>query len=501
MHHDAGYIEPPKGNTAQTRKGGVWKDILRNKFSKPSVIAFLLITSLFISFSVVKGGVAMGILFIVALLGIVIVCGVIVYPKFGIATLFISAYLLFIPAKMNINFPLGTLLDLLEYLLIIGFFLKQKIEPNWKVFNDRLSMLILIWILYNFSEIANPSSVSVLAWIYTIRSTAIIILTYFIFVYQIRDVAFIRLMFKIWLFLALIAALDTFHQEFFGFFEFEKNWLYSDSNRVELLFQDGHMRKFSIFADPVSFAYNMVAASCLCIALIFGPIKTYKKWILGAMASFFMFTMLYSGTRGAFPLLPAALILFAVLNYNKKVLIFAIIGGIFFAILIFIPTSNGTIRRFQTAFRPNDDPSFRARKNNQARIKPFIRTHPLGGGLGATGAWGQRFAPGSMLANFPPDSGYVRVAVELGTIGIIILCTLVFVAIRTGINSYYLIKDPELKTYCLAMTLVIFIYNIGNYPQEAIAQFPSNIIFFFAIALINITTRLDREKNLLTAPK
>lgn len=501
MRDNAGYIPSSTDHTTETRKKGVWKDILLNKFSKPTVIAFLLVTSLFISFSIVKGGIAMGLLFIIALIGIVIVCGVIAHPKFGIVTLFIAAYLLFIPGKMNINFPLGTLLDLLEYLLIIGFFLKQKTNPNWSVFKDPLSKLILIWILYNFAEIANPSSVSVLAWVYTIRSTAVIILTYFIFVYEIREVSFIRLMFKIWLVLAMIAALDTFHQEFFGFFEFEKTWLYSDPKRVELLFQDGHMRKFSIFVDPVSFAYNMVAATCLCIGLMFGPIKAYKKWILGAMGAFFMFTMLFSGTRGAFPLLPAALILLAILNYNKKVLIFAIIGGLFFATMVFIPTSNGTIRRFQSAFAPNDDPSFKARKNNQARIKPFIQTHPLGGGLGATGGWGQRFAPGSMLANFPPDSGYVRVAVELGTIGIILLCTLIFVALRTGINSFYLIKDPELKSYCLAMTMVIFIYNIGNYPQEAIAQFPSNIIFFFSIALINITTRLDREKNLLNAPK
>jgi O-antigen ligase len=233
--------------------------------------------------------------------------------------------------------------------------------------------------------------------------------------------------------------------------------------------------------------------------LIFGPIKTYKKYILGCLAAFFIFTMLFSGTRGAFPLIPAALILLAILNYNKHVLKFAIVGAIFFVGMIFIPTSNGTIRRFQTAFRPNDDPSFKARKNNQARIKPFIQSHPLGGGLGSTGMWGQRFAPGSMLAGFPPDSGYVRVAVESGTIGIILLCTLVFIALLTGINNFYLIKDPELKTYCLGMTMVVFVYNIGNYPQEAIVQFPSNVIFFFCIALINITARIDRNQNLLAA--
>jgi len=80
----------------------------------------------------------------------------------------------------------------------------------------------------------------------------------------------------------------------------------------------------------------------------------------------------------------------------------------------------------------------------------------MGGGLGATGAWGQRFAPNSYLASFPPDSGYVRVAVELGWIGLFIFCLLMFTILKTGINNYYLIKDPELKTYCFAMTLMVF---------------------------------------------
>jgi hypothetical protein len=80
-----------------------------------------------------------------------------------------------------------------------------------------------------------------------------------------------------------------------------------------------------------------------------------------------------------------------------------------------------------------------------------------------------------------------------------------FVIIKTGINNYYLIEDKELKTYCLAMTLIIFAYNLANFPQEALVQFPSNILFYLEAALINITLRLDiaqrEERNrLMMAP-
>nr|WP_228085260.1 O-antigen ligase family protein [Mucilaginibacter sp. JRF] len=205
--------------------------------------------------------------------------------------------------------------------------------------------------------------------------------------------------------------------------------------------------------------------------------------------------MLYSGTRGANVLLPAAMVLFAILNFNKRVLMFAIMGAVFLVVLINIPTSNPNIMRFQTAFRPNNDDSYNLRKMNQKRIQPYIQTHPFGGGLGATGTWGKRFAPGSYLANFPPDSGYMRTAVELGWVGLTIFCTMVFVILKTGINYFYRIKDPELKTYCLAMTLVIFAYNIANFPQEALVQYPSNLLFPLAAALITVSYRLDQEKR------
>ena len=74
---------------------------------------------------------------------------------------------------------------------------------------------------------------------------------------------------------------------------------------------------------------------------------------------------------------------------------------------------------------------------------------------------------------------------------------MMFVILRTGINNYYTIKDPELKSYALATVLIIFALNIANFPQEALVQFPSNVYFYLSIALMNITKRLDQEQNLL----
>jgi hypothetical protein len=438
----------------------------------------------------------MGALILVALLAIPSIYAIVAYPKFGIVFLLIAAYFVMWIIRMElVSFPLGVLMDGIQALLLLGLLINQKFEPDWSFLKNPISIMILFWITYNLLEVINPVASSRMAWLYTIRSVALVMLSYFVFSYYIKSKAFIRLILKVWLGLSVFAALYGFKQQYFGFFAFEERSLYSNPRLIELLFIGGVWRKFSIFSDPVAFSYNMVISALLCVGLMFGPVSKAKKWILGFLAAFFLINMLYSGTRGAFVLFPAAMILLAILVFNKKVLAFTAIAGLLVAFLILVPTSNPTLYRFQTAFRPSDDASFNVRAINQKKIQPYIQSHPIGGGLGSTGVWGARFSPGSFLASFPPDSGYVRVAVELGWIGLLLFCSLMFVILKTGVDNFFKITDPELKCYCLAMVLIVFALNVGNYPQEALVQFPTNIYFYLVIALINVTLRLDTTSN------
>jgi len=471
---------------------------LIEKLCNPEGIVLLGIICFAFTFFIVKGGIVVGAMILLFILGIPALYAIVAYPKIGIIGLMISSYLIMWLIKMQIagNFKLGTTIDALEVLLILGFFIKQKSNPDWSFLKNPISVMILIWIAYNILQLANPTAESRLAWLYTVRTVAVVMLMYFVFMYQIKSIGFIRLIIKTWIGLSIFGAIYGFKQQYFGFFAFEEA-NFSDPLVISLLFINGVWRKFSIFNDPVSFSYNMVISAILCLALITGPISKAKKILLGAFAAFFLMNMLYSGTRGAYVLIPVSLILFGILKFNKQIMVLGLIGGIFFVALIFVPTSNGTLFRFQSAFKPSDDASFNVRSNNQKRIQPYILSHPIGGGLGATGVWGKQFAPYSYLANFPPDSGYVRVAVELGWIGLLLFCILMFVIIKTGVDNYYKILDPELKSYCLAMTLIAFTLNFGNYPQEALVQYPVSVYFNLVVALINICLILDQKKQLV----
>jgi putative inorganic carbon (HCO3(-)) transporter len=455
-------------------------------------IAALLVLSVIFSLLIAETGLTTGLIILIVIISLPIIYSVVAYPEIGILVLLVAAYLLMWVIRMGVNFPLGTLMDALEVLLLLGFFIKQKSNPDWSFLKLPISKMVIIWIGFNIMEVANPAASSVFSWLYTIRTVATVMLLYFVFVYQIKTLIFIRNIIKVWIALSVFAAAYAFKQEHFGFFAFEQAQL-SDPIMVSLLFINGVWRKFSIFSDPVCFSYNMVISSLLCICLMTGTNKTWKKISLLFLALFFLLNMLYSGTRGAYVLVPAALVLLAVLNYSRKVLIMSLIAGFFIAVLVIMPTSNPTLYRFQSAFKPSNDASYNLRASNQKKIKPFILTHPIGGGLGATGIWGTRFAPGSFLASFPPDSGYVRVAVELGWVGLFLICMLMFTILKTGIKNYFLIKNQELKSYCLAATVIVFALNIGNFPQEAIVQFPTNILFVLVAALISVTLKVDQS--------
>jgi putative inorganic carbon (HCO3(-)) transporter len=475
-----------------------WTDL----YHQPAGYILLCVAALLLSYSIAYWGITAALVILVLLVGLPLTFAVINYPQFGIIVLLVSAYLVMWVNRLLLNYPVGTLIDALELLLAVGFIIKHKYDKNWGFINDRISLMIMVWIAYNALQIANPDAESRLAWLYTIRTVAVVTFTYFLFMYHIKTVEFIRLIFKIWIGLSAIAAVYALVQNYHGYFGFEKRWMEANPHTLGLYFIAGSWRRYSIFSDPVAAAYNMVISSLLCIVLLSVTRSVIKKIVLVVLIVLFSAATLYAGIRGAFVLVPAGLALFFLLKLNKTTLIAGVVFALAFIVLTRIPTSNPQLLRFQSSFYPSHDASFNVRKTNQKRIQPYIQSHPLGGGLGATGTWGQRFSPTSYLASFPPDSGFVRVAVETGWIGLLLLCTVLFVVLQKGISNYFAIKNKELKHYCLAMVLIVFALTIGNYPQEALVQFPINILFYMVIALINITYKIDlqlREKDLTAA--
>ncbi|MFT7157361.1 MAG: putative inorganic carbon (HCO3(-)) transporter, partial [Parvicella sp.] len=275
------------------------------------------------------------------------------------------------------------------------------------------------------------------------------------------------------------------YQEWFGMPAFEINWIKSDNLRFRRIFVQGAFRKFSLLSDPAAFGIFMSSSSLVSIILLFSKIQLKYKALLAIGAAFMILGMGYSGTRTSYAMLPAGFTIFGLMTItNKKTLVLIVIGILGFLFLLFGPIyGNATINRFRTTFNSND-PSLEVRDVNRAHIQTYIHQNPMGGGLMTTGDSGLKYNPTHPLAGFPPDSGYLQRALELGWVGLLIFLALLFTAIRTGIKNFYQSKNSEIRYYYLALLVFTFSITIAIYAQLATTQVPISLIFYPVLGIM-----------------
>jgi cell division protein FtsW (lipid II flippase) len=167
------------------------------------------------------------------------------------------------------------------------------------------------------------------------------------------------------------------------------------------------------------------------------------------------------------------------------------------AVVATMPTNNYHIQRIQSVFSGSKDASYQVRARNRSMIFPWILAHPIGGGLGSTGTWGQRFSPGTFLANFPPDSGLVRVAVELGWIGLGFFLFVYYKVLVDGTRLFWTMKNPVYKAMAGGMIAGITPLLIAEWGQEVVGVFPLSLLFWMFLAVLFRAVHFDRQEQLV----
>jgi len=217
-----------------------------------------------------------------------------------------------------------------------------------------------------------------------------------------------------------------------------------------------------------------------------GPFKIWKKVVLGIMVACMLAAMGYAGSRTPFVLFPFGLFIFVLLKMNKKIMIFTAVTSVLaLAVIMKGGHSNAVLFRISSAFMLSKSAdTLDVRFESQKLIQPYIHRHPIGMGLGSTGVWGHRFSPNSFLSSFQHDSGFVRIAVELGWIGLIIYCLMLYTILRTSIYYYFRVRNPKIKVIYLGLTCIFFELVLATYPQEAIIILPTSINFYVFLAVL-----------------
>ena len=440
-----------------------------------------------------KGGVALT----AGLVGVTGIFACMFNPILGVSILLSIAFMVQLIGKYT-TFPVGTSMDALLCILLFGILIQQIRERNWSFAKSPVSTWVLIWIYYNLFQALNPWAESRLAWLYTVRSLAVLLMLYFVAAYCMNNLSKVKWLITWCIALTFGAALYGLKQEWIGFAARELSWLMEDEERFQLIVQWNRMRVFSIMNDPTTCGIMMAYMGTFCFVLATGPYQTWKRIMLAVAGSAMYLTMAYAGSRTPFVLVPIGLFFYIVLNPTRQVLIAAAITLVLGAGFMMKSTSNAVVYRIQSAFTGTEDASVQVRMKNQKYIQPFIHNHPIGAGLGSCGLWGRRFNPDSWLSKFPHDSGYVRIAVEMGWVGLIIYLSFLFVVMREGIYHYLRVKDPKIRNLYLGLLTAMFMLIIANYPQEAIVQLPTSMVFYILLAALVKLKDFDTHTNVNT---
>jgi len=135
------------------------------------------------------------------------------------------------------------------------------------------------------------------------------------------------------------------------------------------------------------------------------------------------------------------------------------------------------------------------RDMNRKNIQPYIYERPLGGGLNTCGEEGKVFYPDHRLAGYPPDSGYMKIMLEQGWIGLIINVLFYFIVLQRGITGFFDSRKQEIKTLYMAFTVCIFSLVLGQYSQLAISQYPQNLFYFAALVIFYKLKEYDKKPS------
>lgn len=384
--------------------------------------------------------------------------------------------------------PVGVVTDVLIVVILLSMFIKGiSLKTSLNEFiRSPVVILMVLSFFYSSLELFNPEGHSVEAWTQAIRKAFEAFIFLFIAFQFFKEEGNIRRYIRVLFVLCVIVALYGCIQQWHGLFDFELRWATEDPLRFGLLFINGEFRKFSTFNDPTSFGGIMAACGVFFSVLAMGQRDKRIRRILLAGVVLMVLAMAFSGTRTANVMLVAGLGMFGLLTIDKRrTWVFAAIGLILLVGVLFAPIyGNSTINRFRSSFMNSDDESYKVRVMARDFIRPYMIRHPFGGGLGTTGNLGLVLNPTSPLAGFQTDSGYLQLALETGWIGLIIVCTMYYYILRSGVRAYFHSRDEEMKWVYAAATCALFSYYVGMFAQSMIGSITDMAFYYPVLAII-----------------
>lgn len=396
----------------------------------------------------------------------------------------------------DVPLAFGLILDGLLLLgLAVTFWQSRRRRMEWHRLANSLVLVNSIWFFFTVLSIFNPESRSTIAWFYAMRGVALYIFIaiplVMLFFNRMEN---LRLFLRIWGLFSLAAFIKGFLQIHVGVDPFEQRWLDGGGALTHIIW--GQLRAFSFYSDAGQFGAAQAHVATVALLILFRTQRTGERIFFALVALAGAYGTLLSGTRGALFIPLAGIMLYLLLSRKPALIflgLFTAAAVIFFFKFTYIGQSNYHIRRMRTAFNFSDA-SLQVRLQNQRILANYLKDRPLGGGVGSAGYWGGRFTPGTLLADTPTDSWYVRIWAEQGIVGLTLyLAILLVILMRSVVIVWTKIRDPELLNICLALLSGCFGIFVASYGNSVFGQSPTGPVMQFSLAFIFLAPAIDRE--------
>lgn len=449
-----------------------------------------------------KTEIALGMLGLVCGLAVAIVC--MMNAELGLYIIMIYSFMVshFNRLLFGDSLPVGVLQDILIGVTFLGFLVRKVNLRNSVNSFVKNTVVLMFLIVYGYMalEVVNPNAGSLTGWVPAFRKILGTLLILFISYNIFNTLEAIKRFIKVLFVMCVLVAIYACIQQFNGFFAFEYNWLLSDPRRFRMTFVNGGSRKMSFMPDSLSLSIVMATCSVLFITFFAFEKNAFKRVILGTGVMLMILAMTYSLTRTSNVMLVGGVGMFMLIMIDKKLTrIYALLGLGFFLILLYGPYSNAQIGQFRQTFKGGTkDASYLVREQNRKSIQPYIYSHPIGGGLSTTGGEGETYNPGHPLAGFPPDSGYLKKALEIGWIGLILIMSLYFFILREGIRGYFRSKNETIKLIYTGITASCFAFYVGDFSQVSIGQITDVVVYYPFIAILLGLKAIESKSKPLT---
>lgn len=432
-----------------------------------------------IGIAIVKKGMMIPIMLIVLPPAIGFIATLFLNPRIGLWVFLCYCFFVNGVSRYVPGVPYGLGMDGLMVITFLGIFFKGFRKTDWTPARNEVTVLSLIWFVFNILELGNPYGGSPLGWFYGMRTATLYwtLITPVGFM-LLKDKSDLDLFLKIIIGFSLLGALWGIRQFLFGVDSMEQRWLDAGAAKTHVLF--GKLRVFSFYSDAGQFGASQAHVGLMSVLMALGPFNMKKKIMFAVIGFTVIYGMLISGTRGAMFVLIMGGLIYLILTKNVKILLVgAIVGGGMFGILKFtsIGSGNAEVVRMRTALDPKDR-SFQERLRNQAILKEYLSTRPFGTGVGTIGNWGIKYNEHRFMAQIPPDSLFVKIWAEYGIIGFLLWFGTQLYIHGKCCGIIWQIQDPKLKHKLMVLVAGSLGILFASYGNEVQNQMPSLVITY-----------------------